>query len=183
MILKNVFAFVFLALVNFFNHPTDDKVISGKASFYAHKFEGKRTSSGQRYRANERTAAHRTYPFGTLLEVTNQTNGSKTIVRVNDRGPHSKSRLLDVSYAAAKDLGLIGSGTAPVSIKVIAMGDGYLPEDESMDKEVILENLENKTPVLPTFPNLSEHKHQYMIVVKQPDGSVKVEYSSTRPNP
>jgi hypothetical protein len=63
------------------------------------------------------------------------------------------------------------------------MGDGYLPEDESMDKEVILENLENKTPVLPTFPNLSEHKHQYMIIVKQPDGSVKVEYSSTRPNP
>ncbi|MES2520298.1 MAG: septal ring lytic transglycosylase RlpA family protein [Bacteroidota bacterium] len=180
MILKSVFAFVYIAVFNLISPPTEDKIVSGKASYYAHKFEGKRTSSGQRYRGKVRTAAHRTYPFGTLLEVTNRANGSKTIVRVNDRGPHSRSRLLDVSYSAAKDLGLIGSGTAEVSIKVVQLGTGFLADNQ--DEELMIEEGEATAQVTPSFPTFSETKHQYMVLVKNADGSVKVEYSDTRPN-
>jgi rare lipoprotein A len=183
MILKSVFAFVFLTIVKLINPSSEDKIVSGKASYYAHKFEGKRTSSGQRYRASERTAAHRTYPFGTLLEVTNRANGAKSLVRVNDRGPHSRSRLLDVSYSAAKDLGLVSSGTAEVSIKVVSLGTGFVPDNEELVDDFVVDNTENKPVSLPSFPTFSNTKHQYMVIVKNPDGTVKVEYSETRPNP
>ncbi len=183
MILKSVFAFVFLAVVKLVNPSSEDKVSSGKASYYAHKFEGKRTSSGQRYRASDYTAAHRSYPFGTLLEVTNRANGAKTLVRVNDRGPHSRSRLLDVSYSAAKDLGLVSAGTADVNIKVVSLGSGFIPNNEDLADDFVVDNSENKPQSLPSFPTFSNTKHQYMVIVKNPDGSVKVEYSETRPNP
>lgn len=176
MIFKSVYFTAFLATINLINPSSDDKANSGRASFYAKKFEGKRTSSGQLYRANERTAAHRTYPFGTLLEVTNRDNGLKTVVRVNDRGPHAKSRLIDLSYLAAKDLGLISSGTAEVSMKVISLGLA----DDTQNFE---EEPEKNSLIFPTFrPDFSEKKHQYMTVVKQSDGSSKVVYSDIRPN-
>jgi rare lipoprotein A len=183
MIFKSVFTFVFLAVIKLINPSNEDKVISGKASYYARKFEGKRTSSGQRYRASDYTAAHRSYPFGTLLEVTNRANGAKTIVKVNDRGPHSRARLLDVSYSAAKDLGLVSSGTASVSIKVVALGSGVLTNTEELTDDFVVDNSENKPQSLPSFPTFSNTKHQYMVIVKNPDGTVKVEYSETRPNP
>ena len=180
MIFKSVYVTVTLALVNLINPSNDDKANAGTASFYAKKFEGKRTSSGQRYRATEHTAAHRTYPFGTLLEITNRDNGLKTIVKVNDRGPHARTRLIDLSYSAAKDLGLLSSGTADVTIKVISLGkpsDLFINDDES---------LEESTAVAATFPDFKpqflEKKHQYMVVVKQLDGSSKVEYSDVRPD-
>lgn len=180
MIFKSVYVTVFLALVNLINPSNDDKANVGTASFYAKKFEGKRTSSGQRYRATERTAAHRTYPFGTLLEITNHDNGLKTIVKVNDRGPHAKTRLIDLSYSAAVDLGLISSGTADVTIKVISLGT---PADLDVAEE---DSLEESTQTALIFPNFKsqflEKKYQYMIVVKQPDGNSKVEYSDVKPN-
>jgi rare lipoprotein A len=94
----------------------------GSASYYADKFQGKKTSSGELYDKNEYTCAHRTLPFGTLLEVTNLANDSTVIVKVNDRGPYSKSRLIDVSKAAAIDLDMIRGGVIKVKIEV-------LPED------------------------------------------------------
>jgi rare lipoprotein A len=178
MIFKSVYITVFLAFVKLTNPSSDDKVNSGTASFYAKKFEGKRTSSGQRYRATEHTAAHRTYPFGTLLEITNQNNGLKTIVRINDRGPHAKSRLIDLSYSAAKDLGLISSGLADVTLKVISLGketDIEEYEDETSDIKT------ETASIFPTFKNdFLDKKHQYMNVEKQADGSSKIVYSDVR---
>ena len=180
MIFKSVFVPVFLALVNLINPSSDEKANTGTASFYAKKFEGRRTSSGQRYRSTERTAAHRTYPFGTLLEITNHDNGSKTIVRVNDRGPHAKTRLIDLSYSAAKDLGLINSGTADVTLKVVSMGKlSDVQKDEIEIEEDKPETL--SASIFPTFKfDVSDKKHQYMNVVKQLDGSSKVVYSDTK---
>ena len=182
MIFKSVYVIVSLALVHLINPSKDEKANTGTASFYAKKFEGRRTSSGQRYRSTERTAAHRTYPFGTLLEITNHDNGLKTIVRVNDRGPHAKSRLIDLSYLAAKDLGLINSGTADVTLRVISLGK---PSDfQIVDNEIEIELEDSETSNNQTFipfkPEFLEKKYQYMNVVKQADGSSKIEYSESR---
>ncbi len=96
----------------------------GVASYYAEEFNGKMTSSGEQYDMNAMTAAHRTLPFNTRVRVTNQTNGKSVVVRINDRGPFKDDRLIDLSYAAAKQLELVGSGTATVKIKVVELGNG-----------------------------------------------------------
>lgn len=88
----------------------------GTASWYGLKFHGRRTASGQRFDMHGLTAAHPSLPFGTLLEVRNVRNGKTVIVRVNDRGPFSKNRILDLSFAAAREIGLVLSGTAPVEL-------------------------------------------------------------------
>lgn len=80
---------------------------TGYASYYANKFEGRRTANGERYRKKYFTAAHKTLPFGTLLKVTNPVNHKWVIVRVNDRGPHHRKRIIDLSYRAAKHLGIL----------------------------------------------------------------------------
>lgn len=94
---------------------------SGKASFYAHKFHGKRTSSGETYHRDSLTCAHRTLPFGTLLKVINPKNNKSVIVKVTDRGPFIKNRLLDLSYSAAKELDIIKQGVALIEMKRIDM--------------------------------------------------------------
>lgn len=91
----------------------------GTASWYGTKFHRHNTSSGEKYDMLSMTAAHRTLPLPTYLEVTNEENGRHVIVKVNDRGPFADNRLLDLSYAAAKKLGMIGHGTAYVKIKAI----------------------------------------------------------------
>ena len=93
--------------------------ISGLASFYAAKFHGKRTASGEKFSSKLLTAAHLTLPFGTLLMVTNPRNNQSVIVRVNDRGPHTHGRLLDLSRAAAERLGITRLGVARVEIEVL----------------------------------------------------------------
>ncbi|MBO4386208.1 MAG: septal ring lytic transglycosylase RlpA family protein, partial [Treponema sp.] len=82
------------------------------ASYYADKFHGRKTSSGEIFNMYDYTAAHKTLPFGTLLRVTNLANGNYVTVKVNDRGPFVKGRELDVSKAAAVKLGMIKTGTA-----------------------------------------------------------------------
>ena len=90
---------------------------SGKASYYGNKFHGRKTSSGLPYHRDSLTCAHRTLPFGTLVEVKNPKNNKSVIVKVTDRGPFIKSRIIDLSHAAAAQLGIIGSGVANVEIK------------------------------------------------------------------
>lgn len=92
---------------------------TGKASWYGTKFHGKRTSSGEPYDLYAMTAAHRTLPLPTYVEVTNLDNGRKAIVKVNDRGPFHADRIIDLSYAAAHKLGVTRSGTANVEIRAI----------------------------------------------------------------
>lgn len=91
----------------------------GIASWYGRKFHGRRTSSGEPYDMYAMTAAHRQLPLPTYVEVTNLNNGRKVIVRVNDRGPFKKDRVIDLSYAAASRLGMLESGTAPVELRVV----------------------------------------------------------------
>jgi len=174
MILKSLCVTLCFAINFLTNLLPDEKVTTGKASFYAHKFEGRRTSSGQTYRAKEHTAAHRFHPFGTLLEITNKANGLKTIVRVNDRGPHSKARLIDLSYAAAKDLGIVSCGTGDVLVKVIS--EGKYTDNQLFDRESLLEKKAEEVNTFPTFPKFEEKEKKYMKVVKNADGSIAVKY-------
>ncbi|NOX27861.1 MAG: septal ring lytic transglycosylase RlpA family protein [Gammaproteobacteria bacterium] len=94
----------------------------GVASWYGTKFHGKRTSSGEPYNMFAMTAAHKTLPLPTYVEVTNLDNGRKVIVKVNDRGPFVAGRIIDLSHTAAKKLNIIGSGTGRVEIRAIAPG-------------------------------------------------------------
>jgi len=95
------------------------EIISGIVSWYADKFHGKKTSSGEAYNKNDYTAAHKTLPFGTKVKVTNQDNGKSVIVKINDRGPHTKNRLMDLSRAAFSEIGSINSGILKVEMEVV----------------------------------------------------------------
>lgn len=89
----------------------------GKASYYSKKATGARTSSGERIHHDSLTCAHRSYPFGTYLRVTNMSNDRSVIVRVTDRGPFTRGRIIDLSWAAAQTLGMLSQGVAPVTIE------------------------------------------------------------------
>ena len=95
---------------------------SGQGSYYADKFNGRATTSGEPYRPGRLTAAHNTLPFGTRIKVTNTRNGHSVKVVVNDRGPHVKGRIVDVSKRAARKLDLLDAGVVPVRLKVLRMG-------------------------------------------------------------
>ncbi len=97
----------------------------GIASWYGPGFHGRPTASGERYDMKALTAAHRTLPFGTRVEVRNLDNGKSVVVRINDRGPFEKNRVIDLSQAAARAIGMIGPGTAQVEL--VAVGRSDLP--------------------------------------------------------
>lgn len=102
----------------------------GKASFYSRQATGARTSSGERLHHNDFTCAHRTHPFGTKLRVKNLNNGKEVVVRVNDRGPFGRGRIVDLSWGAAKALGMLSQGVVAVEVtpvgkkKVSSKGKG-----------------------------------------------------------
>ncbi|MBF7142852.1 MULTISPECIES: septal ring lytic transglycosylase RlpA family protein [Pseudomonas] len=89
----------------------------GVASYYGARHQGKRTASGERFDQNSLTAAHRSLPFGTEVQVTNLSNDRTVVVRINDRGPHARNRIIDLSRNAAQQLGMTASGTARVRIE------------------------------------------------------------------
>lgn len=91
----------------------------GKASYYSDRFEGLATASGEKYQQAMFTAAHKTLPFGTIVEVTNLKNNKTATVKINDRGPHIKGRIIDLSRAAAEEIDLIRPGVIDVSIRVV----------------------------------------------------------------
>ena len=91
----------------------------GLASYYGRKFHGRRTASGERYNMKALTAAHRALAFGSRVEVTNLKNGRKVRVRINDRGPFVKGRIIDLSYAAAKQIGMLSQGVVKVRIRAL----------------------------------------------------------------
>jgi rare lipoprotein A len=92
---------------------------TGLASWYGPGFHGNRSASGERFNQNALTAAHRNLPFGTQVQVTNLDNGRSVVVRINDRGPYARGRVIDLSAAAARILGLVQSGVAPVRLDVL----------------------------------------------------------------
>lgn len=96
---------------------------TGVASYYADEFNGKKTASGEIYNMNKLTAAHPSYPFGTIVKVTNLKNGKIVVVRINDRMPDFKNRIIDLSYEAAKQINMINEGIQEVELEVIEWGE------------------------------------------------------------
>lgn len=92
----------------------------GKASFYSSGHHGRRTASGERFDMHALTAAHRSLPFGSRVRVTNLNNQRSVVVRINDRGPYGRGRIIDLSRAAAERLGMLRSGVAPVRVEQLA---------------------------------------------------------------
>jgi rare lipoprotein A len=104
------------------------QVQTGKASFYADKFEGIQTASGEKYRHNKLTGAHKTLPFGTKVRITNLANDKTVEVTINDRGPYVDGRIIDLSKAAADELGFLNNGIADVKLEIVDPGDGKVKD-------------------------------------------------------
>lgn len=135
--IKFCLAIVIVAL----SHALYAQVQTGKASFYADKFEGTITSSGEKYRHNKLTAAHKTLPFGTKVRVTNLANNKSVEVTINDRGPYVDGRIIDLSRAAAEELGFENYGLADVKLEVTDPGDGKVSEmGRTIDQVSVDEN-------------------------------------------
>lgn len=98
---------------------------SGSASYYHKKFQGRKTASGEIFKNDEFTCAHKKFPFGTMIEITNIANGRKVITRVNDRGPFSGKRILDMSHAAAKELRMFQGGIIKIKARIVGF-DGVV---------------------------------------------------------
>ena len=149
--MKSVFFLLFLAM-----GPLEDATCQsfcteeGKASYYGSRFHGSQTANGETFNMNELTAAHPTLPFNTLVKVTNLHNNHAVILRINDRGPFSKARIIDVSKAAATQLDMIKNGVAKVRVELIEEIEHYYR------KNVILPPLKRKG----LFTNKNEDRHK-----------------------
>lgn len=108
--------------VTVYDHPKVPISQTGKASWYGPRFHGRKTSNGERFNKYALTAAHRTLPFGTEIEVTDPATQRSIRVRINDRGPFIKGRILDLSEGAAKSLGIMNRGVANIQIRIIKRG-------------------------------------------------------------
>ena len=126
----------------------------GKASFYSKRATGARAASGERIHHDSLTCAHRTYPFGTLLKVTNMRNGKSVVVRVTDRGPHHGSRIIDLSYGAARELDMLSQGIAMVEIeRVDNTKVPYRDNVETSLPEFEFDFSKHNLPNMPIMPN------------------------------
>lgn len=119
-----IFLFLLIPVALFFScsrlpYPPSEAVQTGEASWYGPEFHGKLTSNKEIYDMYDMTAAHKSLPFGTYVMVTNLNNGKSALVRINDRGPFVKGRIIDLSYAAARALDMVTTGTAPVKLEVL----------------------------------------------------------------
>lgn len=129
----------------------------GRASWYGTKFHGRTTSSGEPYDMYSMTAAHRTLPLPSYVRVTNQANGSSVVVKVNDRGPFvdTDKRVIDLSYAAAAKLGMIGTGTAQVLLEGIDLTELKAPvvseSDPEIKETIRLDKLKEKAAIVGLF--------------------------------
>src|SRR5690606_17296186 len=133
---------VILLILAFGVAPAIAQIQTGKASFYADRFEGRPTASGEKYRHSRLTAAHKTLPFGTRVRVTNLANNESVEVVINDRGPWVEGRVIDVSQSAAEKLGFVNQGLADVKIEVIDPGDGKANEPIRFVDNVVVEDNE-----------------------------------------
>ena len=130
--------YIVLSLATLFSFTAQAQIQSGKASYYAKSWTGHRTSNGERLHHDSMTCAHKTYPFGTLLKVTNLTNGMEVVVRVTDRGPYRKGRIIDLSWGAAKAIGMLSQGITSVRVeKVNSTNVPFKPEEEEQELPLV----------------------------------------------
>ena len=130
----------------------------GNASWYGPNFHGKLTSNGERYNMWAMTAAHKTLPMNTIVRVTNRRNGKSAIVRINDRGPFVATRIIDLSKAAASKIGMIGTGTAPVTLKVLGFagkGSRTIPTEKQLKKSPKSIEISGYAIQIASFVNIS----------------------------
>lgn len=140
------------------SYPTLER---GVASWYGPGFDGRMTASGERYDMHGLTAAHRTLPFGTVLEVRNLDNGLTTRVRINDRGPFLKNRIVDLSLTAAHAIAMVGPGTARVELRTIALGPGerhYVVQVGAFQEQALAAALAAR--LSPDYPDVAVHSDE-----------------------
>ena len=129
----------------------------GKATYYSKSITGALTSSGERLHHDSLTCAHRTYPFGTMLKVTNLKNGKSVVVRVTDRGPFARGRIIDLSWRAAKEIGILTQGVAMVTVeRADAIVVPFKPSDDKRLLEIDFEQTDLKQPVRPSWREMLE---------------------------
>ncbi len=128
--IKITFSFLCLFLISS-NLISRSTVEIGKASYYADKFHGRKTTSGEPYDKTKYTAAHKTLPFNTIVKITSKKDSKSVIVRINDRGPHVKKRIIDLSRIAAEKINLIKIGETQVTLQVIGKGKDFESPDQS----------------------------------------------------
>lgn len=129
--MKKLVAFIFMVFFSCYLYAQKENVQTGTASYYANKFEGRKTSSGQLFRQDSLTCAHKTLPFGTKLEVRNLSNDSVVVVTVNDRLPKSSSRMVDLTMRAARQLNFVKKGLTKVEIRVLGNKEEEEPTEEN----------------------------------------------------
>jgi rare lipoprotein A len=156
----------FILLILFVNSAWAQESFTqkGTASYYGSKFQGKKTACGEIFDMNEYTAAHPKLPFQTLVKVTNLTNNRSVVVRINDRGPFTKKRIIDLSKAAAAKIGLVRTGTAKVKIEVVKSDKENEKDKKSYDKEPS-NAVYNEINELKAGKTYNDHWH-----VKRPSG-------------
>jgi rare lipoprotein A len=120
MKLLSILFFFLFNISNSFSQSIPDTISTGTASYYATKFEGRKTANGEILNNKKMTAAHKKLPFGTMVKVTNLSNDSIVIVKINDRLPQTSKRTIDLTLAAANQLNFIKKGLTKVSIEIIA---------------------------------------------------------------
>ncbi|HFC03997.1 MAG TPA: septal ring lytic transglycosylase RlpA family protein [Nitratifractor salsuginis] len=159
-------------------HPTYVSVgdtMSGIASWYGPNFHGKATSNGERYNMNAMTAAHKTWPMDTMVRVQNLDNGRSAVVRINDRGPFVKGRVIDCSYAAGKKLGLDRTGTARVKLTVLGFaGKVYRPTEAQKARKapaprVLLSNFGVQVGAFRRYEGARIYQRRYAATVDRPE--------------
>ena len=151
----------------------------GKASFYSKRATGARTANGERLHHDSLTCAHRSYPFGTLLKVTNPANDKEVIVRVTDRGPFVRGRIIDLSWRAAKELGMISAGIAVVHVQVYKESQGipFKPDTKTELPEIDFEMADAGYSFIPAWKDSSN-----MVVDKELPTKVKKQTPNTLSN-
>lgn len=150
MPMKKLFLLLFIPIFHCSLLLAQGQVIKGNASYYADKFHGRRTASGEIYNKDSMTCAHLKYPFGTILKVRNPLNNRTVYVRVTDRGPYHKHRVIDLSRAAARELGIIQTGFSMVEITPFFPSEiPFLPNE---NRPLELPELDLLYMPAPTFP-------------------------------
>lgn len=125
---KTIYTTLFILILVLLAYQSFSQVpntVVGNASYYADRFHGRKTASGEKYLKNQLTAAHKNLPFGTIVKVTNLNNGQTVEVKINDRGPYSKKCIIDLSKEAAKRLDILTQGIAEVHLEYVLPGSCY----------------------------------------------------------
>ena len=156
----------------------------GKASYYSKRATGARTSSGERLHHDSLTCAHRTHPFGTMLKVTNIQNGRSVVVKVTDRGPFGRGRIIDLSYRAARELGMLSQGVAMVTVEPAnELLIPFKPKDEKHLYEIDFESQPTTTSspsIVPIWQDLKDaHKKESKPLHKLGDATSKSTTTNT----